>query len=371
MERSTGLVRIALCTDGVFPDAIGGMQRHSRLLAEHLARLPGVSLTVLHPHDRILFDPALGIKELRIAPMDAERLYFRELWRYSARMADALDRELPDLIISQGFSVWKGIDRFSSRLVVHPHGLEMFQGLTIKDRLIGLPFRWAIKRIARRAAMVVSLGGGLTSMLERITRGSGARVVVIPNAVELPSVPPIYPSNAGPLNLLFVGRFAFNKGIDVLIETAKRLSDSHRGQVRFVLAGDGPERARMERDGLPEGVTLAGKVNDEQLERLYAECHALILPTRFEGMPTVVLEAMARSRPFIVSDVGASAELVNGRNGILVPPGNEPRFREAVLRLLALDDAQRSAMGMEGRALAEQRFSWASIARGFASLSRE
>lgn len=363
-------LRIALCTDGVFPHAMGGMQRHSRLLAEHLAAVEGVHLIVIHPHAPGIFDPGLGIEEAAIAPIDQHRFYLKELWRYSARVAHELDRLRPDAILSQGFCVWKGIDRFTPRLVMLPHGLEMFQGLTAKDRFIGWPFRWLVRRIARGSARVVSLGGRLTPMLESITHGSGARVQVLPNAVSLPDSAPPYPADGDTLRLLFVGRFAFNKGIDLLLRAASRLHAEGNG-VRLVLAGDGPERARLEREGLPPNVELAGQVDDARLEALYAGCHALVLPTRFEGMPTVVLEAMARARPVIVSDVGASAELVDGTNGFLLPPGDEEALRGAVKALAAMPAAERALMGAEGRKRVEARFTWPSVAAGFAVLARD
>src|SRR5690606_26467654 len=117
----------------------------------------------------------------------------------------------------------------------------------------------------------------------------------------------------GPLRLLFVGRFAFNKGIDLLMDVARRLADEG-APVRFDLAGDGPLLAHYQAAGLPANVSLLGRVNDAELFALYTACDALVLPTRFEGMPTVVLEAMARARPIIVSDVGACAGLVE--NGV-------------------------------------------------------
>lgn len=371
MEGRDRLIHVALCTDGVYPHAMGGMQRHSRLLAEHLAQVPDIRLTVLHPHRAGVFDPGLGIREVALPPMDPERLYLRELWRYSGRMADALHGLRPDAILAQGFSVWQGIEGFTSRLAVMPHGLEMHQGLTVRDRLIGAPFRWLLRRVARRAAVVVSLGGKLTPLLQGIVRGSGARVTVIPNAVHLPSEAPPYPAAQGAFNLLFVGRFAFNKGIDVLLDTARALEAEGDRRIRFILAGDGPERARMERDGLPGNVRLAGKVDDAELDRLYAECLALVLPTRFEGMPTVVLEAMARARPVIVSDVGAAAELLTAGNGLMVPPGYEPAFRSAVLRLANAPHDELERMGRKGRALAAQGFAWPVIAGRFAALARE
>jgi glycosyltransferase involved in cell wall biosynthesis len=368
MSRSE--LRIALCTDGVFPHAMGGMQRHSRLLAEHLARQPGFRLYVLHPHAGVrLFDPALGIEEVHVPGIDPSALYLRELWRYSGRVAAALATIGPDAVLSQGFSVWKGMRRFSGKLAVMPHGLEMFQGLSAKDRIIGWPFRWAMRHVVRRASRVVSLGGRLTPVLQRLTAGSAARVTVIPNAVGLPASAPRYPGSAGPVMLLFVGRFAFNKGIDVLLQVARRLDSEGRGMgFRFVLAGDGPERVRMEAEGLPRNVELAGKVDDERLEQLYADCHALVLPTRFEGMPTVVLEAMARSRPVIVSDVGASAELVDEGNGFLLPPGDADALHRACIALAALDAAARERLGARGRERAASRFSWPAVAEEFGRL---
>ncbi len=348
------------------------MQRHSRLLAEHLARYPEIELFVLHPHDGAIFDASLGIHEVNIAPMDAERFYLAELYRYSQRTAAALDDLRPDVVFAQGFCLWKGMERFRDRSIVHPHGLEMFQGLTWKDKTIGLPFRWLLRWVVRRSAVTVSLGGKLTNVLQQLTKGSRSRVVVVPNAVELPVLPPSYPRAAGSITLLFVGRFAFNKGIDVLVQVARNL-EARAGapRFRFVLAGDGPERARWEKEGLPSSVEIAGRVDDARLEELYSACHALVLPTRFEGMPTVVLEAMARSRPAFVSDVGAAAELVDAQNGYLLPPGDTDALEQALLHFASLSDRERAALGEAGRQRAAQHFTWEQVSARFVELFRQ
>jgi len=356
------MLHIALCTDGVFPHALGGMQRHSRLLAEHLVRTGEVQLTVLHPHAVPLFDPALGITEVHVPDIDTERFYLRELWHYSGRVARELDRLKPDVVFSQGFSVWKGMERFSDRLLLHPHGLEMFQGISTKERIMGLPFRQALRYMARRSARVVSLGGLLTGTLQRLVEGSRCRVVVLPNAVELPASPASYPEAAGALRLLFVGRFAFNKGIDVLMEVAKRLeSEGLADRVRFELAGSGPLLEHYKAQGLPGNVELLGRVDDDELFQRYRACHALLLPTRFEGMPTVVLEAMAQARPILVSDVGATAELVDDTNGYLLPKGDVDALHAAVLHLLNLDQVQRTAMGLASYAKVKEHFTWPAV----------
>jgi len=360
---------VALCTDGVFPHALGGMQRHSRLLAEHLARTGELKVTVIHPHAAQVFDPALGITEVCIADIDTRRTYLRELWRYSGRVGAELERIAPDVVLAQGFSVWKGMGRFRGRLIVHPHGLEMFQGITAKERILGAPFRMVLRYIVRRASVVISLGGKITGLLQRVASGSGCRVEVIPNAVELPEVQAAYPLEGTPLRLLFVGRFAFNKGLDVLLDVARRLVQEGRAaDVRFELAGDGPLLADMNREGLPANVVLLGRVDDAQLAQLYAECHALVLPTRFEGMPTVVLEAMARCKPIFVSDVGASAELVNMHNGYLLPPGNADALYNAVVDFLARSADVRVKMGVYSHQRVTELFTWPVIVQRFVVL---
>ncbi len=367
-------MRVALCTDGIYPQAMGGMQRHSRLLAEHLARSGEVELTVIHPHAEQVFDPALGITEVRIADIDRNKFYLRELWRYSGRVGEKLVELKPDVILSQGFCVWKGIDRFSDRLIVHPHGLEMFQMLTPKERLLGWPFRASLRYILRRSRACISLGGKLTDILRDQVRGSTCEVVVLPNAVDVPlSLPTlsILSTLPSPLTLLFVGRFAFNKGLDVLMSVAERLiKDGKSDLVRFDLAGDGPLLAHYQRAGLPANVRLLGRVDDEQLARLYQECSAFILPTRFEGMPTVVLEAMAHAKPIIVSDVGATAELVSPHNGYLLPPGNANALYNAVIAFSQRTPEVREKMGLYSYERVKERFSWPAVTRKFIELFR-
>lgn len=366
------MIHVVICTDGVFPKAMGGMQRHSRLLAEHLAATGRIRLTVIHPHEPGVFDPALGVEEVAIAPIDTGRFYLRELWRYSARVAKALDELHPDVILSQGFCVWQGMSKFSDRLILHPHGLEMFQGLTAKERLLGTPFRMAVRYMARRSHRVISLGGLLTGLLQEAVKGSSAQVKVIPNAVDVPPPGTYASSRERPLRLLFVGRFAFNKGLDLLIQVARRLvAEGRTDDIRFELAGDGPLLAMIKAEGVPANVALLGRVDDDRLFELYGECDAFVLPTRFEGMPTVVLEAMARSRPIIVSDVGATAELVDATNGYLLPSGDADALHEAVTGFQRATAEEREAMAKASYERCAAGFAWPTVTRIFLDLFEE
>jgi glycosyltransferase involved in cell wall biosynthesis len=85
-------------------------------------------------------------------------------------------------------------------------------------------------------------------------------------------------------------------------------------------------------------------------------------------MPTVVLEAMARARPILVSDVGATAELVDASNGYLLPPGDVDALYAAVLGLLERGHAERSSMGQRSLERVRSSFTWPVVTEGFVAL---
>ena len=150
---------------------------------------------------------------------------------------------------------------------------------------------------------------------------------------------------------------------------ADRLTKEGKGDlVRFQLAGDGPLLKQYQQVGLPANVEWLGRVDDARLDKLYAECDGLILPTRFEGMPTVVLEAMARAKPIIVSDVGASGELVSPHNGYLLPPGDAGQLYNAVLAFASRSPEVRAQMGAYSYERVKEVFSWPVVVKGFEKL---
>ena len=368
----TKKIKVALCTDGVYPQMVGGMQRHSRLLAEHLSRRKEVELTVIHPHVQGIFEETLGINEVIVPPIDEDRTYLLELKRYSRHVADRLDELVPDVVLSQGFSVWVDLNKWGARTIVHPHGLEMFQTMARKEKLLGYPFRKALRGILRKSNSVISLGGKLTHILSDQVKGAPCQVVTIPNAVDIPVAPSVFPAEEKPMRLFFIGRFAFNKGIDLLLQVAERLvKEGYVNAIHFDLAGDGPLMSDIKKKGVPANVTLHGKVDDAQLDRLYGMCHGLVLPTRFEGMPTVVLEAMAHKRPIIVSDVGATAEQVDTHNGYLLPSGDVESLYNAIMNMRERGSATWKKMGEHSFDRVVERFSWPAVTEQFIQLFKQ
>lgn len=148
------------------------------------------------------------------------------------------------------------------------------------------------------------------------------------------------------------------KGLDVLLESVPAVLAEHPG-ARFAVVGDGPDRRRLEERAaaarLGEAVVWAGFRRD--VPAFLAAADLLVLPSRDDAFPTVLLEALAAGVPVVASRAGGVPEIVeDGRTGLLVPPGEAGALARAVSALLA-DPAARRALGRAGRRRAEERFS--------------
>ncbi|WP_299821855.1 glycosyltransferase family 4 protein [uncultured Pontibacter sp.] len=357
--------KVIFCTDGIFPYTIGGMQRHSRLLIEALAKTSSLELIVIHPHKEIVFDKTLGIREISINEIDVKKNYLLECYKYSKRIFSIV-KEHPDAVIySQGLSVWYKCSQLRDRLIVNPHGLEPYQGLTKKDYLMGAPFRLIFNYIFSNSRFIISLGGKLTDILKSNVNDK-SKIVTIPNAVSAPDAT-LLKSKAEkpvPIQALFVSRFAHNKGIGVLMDAIAKLSNKgYEDSFRFKLAGKGPLYEYYTSNYKFNNVDYLGFVDDTELEHLYADSDVFVFPTLFEGMPTVVLEAMAKGLPIIVSDTGATAELVDKTNGYLIPKNDVDALTKALTNFSNLSYPQREALGVHSVVKVKANFTWVKVAK--------
>jgi glycosyltransferase involved in cell wall biosynthesis len=163
---------------------------------------------------------------------------------------------------------------------------------------------------------------------------SNAKVVRNPFNVRYDACPPWPASPDGELALACVGRVdVISKGQDLLLQVLG-LPHWRQRKVRLSVFGEGPNerglRRMAERLGL-KNVTFRGQLND--VEAIWAEHHALVLPSRFEGMPLVVMEAMLCGRPCIATDVGGNRELIrDGVNGFLAKAPTVELLDEAMNR---------------------------------------
>jgi teichuronic acid biosynthesis glycosyltransferase TuaC len=138
----------------------------------------------------------------------------------------------------------------------------------------------------------------------------------------------------------YVGRFIEAKGLRELVEVSRELAATNP-HFRLVLIGDGVMKAQLlelvGRSSLAGKVHLPGGLPPEEVARWMCAADVLTLPSWSEGYPNVVVEAVACGRPVVATDVGGTNEIVNEGNGILVPPRDPARLREALEQALRRD----------------------------------
>jgi glycosyltransferase involved in cell wall biosynthesis len=166
-----------------------------------------------------------------------------------------------------------------------------------------------------------------------------------------------------------VARLAVQKGHAYLVEASKAIVAKYPN-VHFVFSGDGPLRSelekRVEKLGLAEHFHFLGFRNDVS-ELLFA-FDIFVLPSLFEGLPNVILEAMASSRPVVATAVDGTPELIENQiSGLLVDPKSPDQLSEAIMAVLAQED-RGIAIGRQARERIEKEFSFAKQFEKFESL---
>src|ERR1700749_2043748 len=283
-----------------------------------------------------------------------------------------------------------GCERLSAKLQVLPEGEPARQAAFVADRLAGRPvggvhgyFAHTPAEGAARAARLLGVPYGFSThardarkvaprvlaerahnaacvvacnidVAEEILQGGGA-VHLLPHGVDLRRFKPKPPTHSEELRLLAVGRLVEKKGFHVLLDAAARLDFPFR--LRIV--GSGPERERLseliERHGLARRVPLEGALTHAELPDAYADSDAVVVPSvrdssgDRDGLPNVVLEAMACGRAVVASDISAvGCAVTDGETGLLVPPGDARVLASAIQRL-ADAPLLRERLGRGGR----------------------
>jgi glycosyltransferase involved in cell wall biosynthesis len=243
--------------------------------------------------------------------------------------------------------------RWGARVLGRPSAVEM------RFRRFKAPLQIALGWLTARAAdRVLAPSAATAAELQRDYRVR--EVAVVPNAMgEKRAEGPAESGEGDAGYLLAVGRLRIRKGVDVLLAAMPELLLRHPA-ARLLIAGDGEHRAALERAaaalGLGEAVSFLGKADAMRVRRLLRGAAALVVPSIYEGMPLVVLEAMEASVPVVASRVSGIPEVVeDGHTGWLVPP-EEPASLAAALAAALDDPAAASRRGAAGRRLLAERF---------------
>ncbi|HEX7796194.1 MAG TPA: glycosyltransferase [Vicinamibacterales bacterium] len=179
------------------------------------------------------------------------------------------------------------------------------------------------------------------------------KVFVMPNGIA-----PVTPRHAPGSGVVFIGRLTTQKGVDVLIDAMRQCPGEH-----LTIVGDGPERAALERSASElTNVTFTGMLPHAQAQQRLAQALVLVLPSRHEGQPNVLMEAMSLGVPVIASRVGGVADLVSdGETGLLTAPGDTDAIAHGI-RKISTDEAFRTMLS-ENALRAIRRYAWPDVAQ--------
>jgi glycosyltransferase involved in cell wall biosynthesis len=177
------------------------------------------------------------------------------------------------------------------------------------------------------------------------------RVLLLPNPADLPRSIPDRSRRKG-LRILFLGRIGTRKGAYDLIRAFAALPESVGTCCHLTLAGDGDTRAAQalaQELGCAKRVAIPGWIGKSAVERLLVDSDVLVLPSYAEGMAMAVVEAMSWGLPVVTTSVGGAGEfLEQGRNCLLVAPGDVGGIRDAITDL-ARDPEYRLQLGLAAR----------------------
>jgi len=220
-----------------------------------------------------------------------------------------------------------------------------------------------LRSIWRHADAIIANSNGLQKLA--LAFDGRYQIPVIPNGVDTSRY--TAPNRDWtPPHILSVGRVVYQKGFDLAMQALSQLKDL---EWTWTIAGDGPQMATLkamaEGFGIQERVHFTGWLSSEQLKEQYAAANVFLFPSRHEGMPNAVLEAMASGLPVIASQIAGNEELVaDGETGRLVPPEDADALGEALKKLL-VEEGVREQMGQAARRRVESSFSWNRVAEQY------
>jgi glycosyltransferase involved in cell wall biosynthesis len=379
-------MRIALITDGIWPYVLGGMQKHSYYLCKYLAQSK-VHIDLVHfnqsNYDISKLEFFSDEEKKYITPYVLEfptsasfpGHYLYNSYRYSKQVVNLLKDNLQNyhLIYTKGFTGWHLVNLKSKKQIscapvaVKFHGYEMFQkppDLKTKLQHIFL-LRKPVKSISKKADLVFSYGGKITDIIRSIGVEE-KKIVVLPSGVERSAVASAFRPTQEKLKFLFLGRYERRKGIEELNQAIGSLTTHQVGKpFEFHFIGPIPQNKRLNVDS----VIYHGEIRDKvALQRLMRQCDILVCPSWSEGMPNVILEAMANGLTVIATDVGATNVLLNDSTGWLLNSPAPTEIKSCLESVIKMNPDEINKKKEASLAHIRNEFTWEDLIQRFNKL---
>lgn len=363
--------RILLVPTFYLAEAWNGIDEHLLTLSRHLPREQFELVVVERPTDgeqtRNLADRAC----LELVPGPAHGMPVAQ----QARAYRQLYRDTGASLVHVHTPVAGGESRtsFAARLASVPALLTVHQIQPERQRLRSRLVNRAAQELLFRRTIAVSRD--VRTSLETNAGLAGRRITVVPNGIDAsarPSAPRAAGTASGDVRALCLARLSPEKGIDLLLE-AFALAAGRGGAIRLDIAGDGPERANLERLSHDLGIDARVRFLGYQPNsaELLTAADLLIHTPRYEGFGLVVAEAMAASLPVVVTPAagGIRDMVLDGVTGVVASDFAPASIAEALLSL-ANDPTARTRMGAAGRDRWQQHFTAERMADRTAAIYR-
>jgi len=368
-------MRISLITDGIFPYVIGGMQKHSYYLVKYFAKR-GIHVDLYHTNQSKLDISKLDLfsdeekKIIRSFVIPFPKVgklpghYIRASFSYSQAIFEVFKLQAPtDFIYAKGFSAWKLIEEKKKGFKCAPigvnfHGFEMFQKQpNFKSSLAAkFLFQKPVLYNVNNADYVFSYGGKIDDVIKSIGVSS-TKIISIPTGIEeswLVQAPSINSNTK--TKFLFVGRFERRKGVEELNKALIQLKDNSNFEFHFV--GPIPEVNKLKF----QHVFYHGSITDaEMMKAKVKEMDVLVCPSHSEGMPNVIMEAMASGLAVIATDVGAVKLMVDDSNGVLLQSSNPTEIASAIEKISKLDKNVIQQLKLSSIEKVKNNFLWSKV----------
>lgn len=353
-------MRIAIVLTGfIYPDAIGGAEIFTLQLALLLAKRNHKVYLIAYRGSKLssfkygnLTFYSIKPSTRRIYGLLNKILYLFHLVRLKPDVCLSIffESSLPIVIYSSIFRKpyiirFAGHDELIIKRVTR--GSRELKLYALKSVIDSIYWRFLIKLIKRDAkrgkAILIALHKAMRNNLVKAGFPNSS-IIVIPNFVlnKFFHVKPDYESNI----VGYVGRLTYEKGVDILLKALITIRNTV-DNVKLLIVGDSPLKKYIlelvSRLHIEDAVIITGFVPNSEVLNYLSKMSIFVLPSRYEGLPNALLQAMAAGLPIVATSVGGVPELITGgRNGLLVPPDNVDKLVEAVKLLLQNKELARS-----------------------------
>ena len=366
-------LKILFLTDGISPYVLGGMQKHSLILSKLLAQ-KGHQVTLVHcgytnqqefnEDYSTLFTPE-ELKNLNIEFVPFIIIgklpghYIKANKHYSSLLFNKYKKKLAsfDLIYAQGFTSYHFLNNFKNIPVwVNLHGFEMFQTApNLKVKLQHYLLRPIVKTLTAKADYILSFGGKIDEILIQKLRVDVKKIIQQSNGIEKNWLRLEPLDSSKKRTFTFIGRYERRKGIEELT-SALQLLVKDRQEFKFNFIGP---IAKDKQFNHPS-IHYLGEIKEQNvIKNILDQSDFLITPSYAEGMPTVILEAMARGNAILATDVGANKKMING-NGWLIE-SNPNSIKNNLIKAIDINKSDLLKMKQTSIDLVKENFIWEEV----------